>query len=143
MSTKTSPCIVQFAGGPSDGLVLSEPHFETRDKLQMPAAPAFVRCGQQSCFELVGYWSTAYRLTGQHQAIEAGRPTTCLRYDFLGYELLTRAEHESARRGSLPRPLGLRAWFSRLRRKFVDWMLEPIEYPLKVSNEEANFGQRA
>jgi hypothetical protein len=125
-------------------LVLSEPHFEPQDKLRMPAGPAFVRRGQGRCNELVGYWSTAYLLRSRRRTMEAGRPTTCLRYHFLGYELLeTQAERDSARRGSPVRLLNPRAWFSRLRRKFVDWMLEPIDHPLKVGSEEAAFNQRA
>ena len=64
-SMNASLSTVRFVGGPSDGLVLSDPHFNIRDKLQMPASPAAVRCGQTSCYELVGYWSTAYRLTSQ------------------------------------------------------------------------------
>ena len=54
---------VKFVGGPSDGLVLSDPHFSVRDKLQMPARPAFVQHGNSRSNELVGYWSTAYLLT--------------------------------------------------------------------------------
>ena len=110
-------------------MILSDPHFNARDKLQMPASPATVRSGQTHCYELVGYWSSAYLLTSRHHAIEDGHPTTCLRYDFLGYELLeTHAEREPQRPFSPRWLIGLGNWFSQLPRRFVKWMAEPIDY---------------
>ncbi len=133
MNTKTSPCIVKFVGGPSDGLVLSDSHFEAQDKLRLPATPEFVRCGQHSCRERVGHWSATYSLTSRERTVEGGQPTACLRYDFVGYELLkTQAECASEQQDSPQRMVAVRSWFANLRRKFVDWMLEPTDYPLKL-----------
>jgi hypothetical protein len=135
MSTKTKTCIVRFIGGPSDGLVLSDSHFNAQDKVQMPATPAFVRSGQHSCCELAG-WSTAYRLTCRHRSIEAGRATTRLRYNFLGYELVkAQVEHEVGRQRERRRLVGLRNWFSRVSLRLARWMLEPLDHPLKVPHE--------
>ena len=137
MKTKTVTCRVRFVGGPSDGLVLSDPDFKIRTKLQMPAAPAFVQCGQHSCRELVGYWFTTYQLRGRQRVIEAGRLTTCLRYDFVGYEPLeNQVERDSSRRRAPERWVGLRNWFSQLRRKVANWMLEPIDHPLRAPAEQ-------
>jgi hypothetical protein len=109
----------------------------------MPATPAFVRCGQHSCCELVGYWSTAYLLTSRERGMEDGQPTTWLRYDFLGYELLkTQAERASAQQDTPRRGAAVRTWVSSLRRKFVDWMLEPIDHPLKVPVEHVKPARR-
>jgi hypothetical protein len=133
---------VHFIGGPSDGLVLSDPHFNVRNKLQMPSSPAVVRCGRTHCYEFVGYWSSAYLLTSNHCTIEDGHPTTCLRYDFLGYELLpTQAERESPRQVAPRWLIGLGNWFSRVPGRFAKWMLEPIDHPLKVPGEQATFGR--
>ena len=108
----------------------------------MPASPAAVRCGQTSCYELVGYWSTAYRLTSQRRTLEDGHSTTALRYEFLGYELLeTRAEGESLRQNARWL-VGLRNWFSMLPRRFAKWMVDPIDYPLKLRIDEATLSQR-
>src|SRR5436190_18744111 len=126
-----SYCTVKFVGGPSDGLVLRVPHFDGRDKLQLPASPAFVQCGQTDCNELVGYWSTVYLLTSRQWITEEGQPTTCLRYDFLGYELSgAQAERESVRHRTPRRLIGPRNWFSQAARRFAKWLLEPIDYPL-------------
>jgi hypothetical protein len=134
---------VKFVGGPSDGLVLRDPHFDVRDKLQMPVAPAYVRSDKTHCYELVGYWSTAYLLTSKHRTIEGGQMTTYLSYDFLGYELLrTRTEWESQRQCTPHWLIGMRDWFSQARGAFVKWMLEPIDHPLKVSDERASLDQR-
>lgn len=135
---------IQFVGGPSDGLVLSDPHFDVRDKVQMPARPAYVRAGHTRCHELVGYWSTAYLLTSQHHTIEDGQTTTCLTYGFLGYELLeTKTERESLRQCAPHWLSGMRDCFSRARRAFAKWMLEPIDHPLKMCNERSTLRQRA
>jgi hypothetical protein len=128
---------VRFVGGPSDGLVLSDPHFNVQDELQMPASPAVVRCGQTRCYELVGHWSTAYRLTSSHCTIEDCHPTTCLRYDFIGYELLkTQSARELSRYVAPGWLTNLGTWFSQVPGRFARWMVEPIDYPLKVCREE-------
>jgi hypothetical protein len=140
----TSLCRIEFVGGPSDGLVLSDPHFTARHKLQMPAAPAFVPHGRRLCCRPSSYWSTAYRLTSRERAIESGRPTTCLRYDFTGYELFeTQAKRERGHKRRPRRMAAVRTWFSNLRRKFVDFMLEPIDHPLKVQPEQASIRDTA
>lgn len=138
----TSLYTVEFVGGPSDGLVLSDPHFDVRDKLQMPAVPACLRSGNARGHELVGYWSTAYLLTSKHRTIVDGQLTTYLTYDFLGYELLeTKTERESQ---SAPHWLNrMRNCLSQARRAFAQWMLAPIDHPLKVCNEPAKPRQRA
>jgi hypothetical protein len=134
----TSLYTVQFIGGPSDGLLLREPHFNVQDKLQMPAGPAVVRCGQIHCYELVGYWSAAYLLTSNLRTIEDCHRTICLRYDFLGYELLpTESERESPRQCAPRWLIGLGNWFSQVPGRFARWMLEPIDHPLKVPSEQA------
>lgn len=133
---------VHFVGGPSDGLVLRDPRFNVRDKLQMPASAAIVRRGQSHCYELKGYWSTAYLLTSRHRTIEDGHPTTCFRYDFLGYELLeTQAQRKSSRHRGPRWLIGLGNWFSQVPRRCAKWMLEPIDYPLKVPGEQATFSR--
>jgi hypothetical protein len=135
---------IQFVGGPSDGLVLRDPHFNLRDKLQMRASPAVVRCGQTRCYELVGYWSAGYLLTSRHHTIEGGHATISLRYDFLGYELLkTKAEREPRRRLAPIWWTGLGNWFSRIPRGFARWMMEPIDGPLEERSKESSFSQRA
>jgi hypothetical protein len=112
MNTKTKSCVVRFVGGPSDGLVLSDPRFRPQDRLQMPTTPAFVRCGQHSCCELVGYWSMAYLLTSRERGVEHGRPTTCLRYDFLGYELMKAQPKRAPAQQDRPRRVAaVRTWF--------------------------------
>jgi hypothetical protein len=138
----TSLYTVEFVGGPSDGLVLSDPHFDVRDKLQMPAVPACFRSGQVRCHELAGHWSTAYLLTSKHRAMVDNQMTSYLTYDFLGYELLeTKTERESQ---SAPHWLiRVRNRLSQARRAFAKWMLAPVDHPLKVWNEPAKPRQRA
>jgi hypothetical protein len=69
--------------------------------------------------------------------------TTCLTYDFLGYELLkTRAEQESQRQCAPRWLIGVRGWLLQARRALAKWMLEPIDYPLKVCHEPASLHQR-
>jgi hypothetical protein len=132
MNTTTSPCIVQFVGGPCDGLVLTDLHFEQRDTVRMPGRPANGECSQSDA-EFVGSGTTAYELTIEHRTIDAGQPTKCLRYDFRGYEGGARSiEGAACRRPGSQRLLGLRNRCSRLSRRFADWMLEPIDYPLKM-----------
>lgn len=136
MNTKTKTCIVRFVGGPSDGLVLSDSRFSPQDKVQMPAGPALVQCGHQLCRELVGHWSTAYSLTSRGRAVEHGQRTMYLRYDFVGYELLEMPTERASAQQDGPRRVAVRTWFSKLGRKFVDWMLEPVNHPLMVPVEQ-------
>jgi hypothetical protein len=134
---------VRLVGGPVDGLVLSDLPFNVRNKLQMPSSPAAVRCRQTDCYELAEYWST-YVLTSTHRTTQDGHLIAYLRYDFLGYELLeTQAERDSPRQCALRWFIGLGTWLAQVPRGLAKWMLEPIDYPLKVCNEEAAFNQRA
>jgi hypothetical protein len=139
MNTKKSPYIVQLVGGPSDGLVLSDPDFTAQGKLWMGGTPALVRRGGQSCRELVGYWSPVYRLTSRERGVAGDQPTTRLRYDFLGYELLDTKSAREPVRHRTPRPhAGLRIRLSQLGRRFASWLLEPIDHPLRVPVEQPN-----
>lgn len=139
-----SLCKVEFVGGPSDGLVMNDPYFNIRHKLQLPACPATVRLGHTRCHELVGHWFTVYLLASRHCTIEDGHPTTCLRYDFSGYELQkTRAESDLSRRHTSRWLSRLCHWFSQLPRRFARWMVEPIDQPLKVPDEGSSVRQRA
>jgi hypothetical protein len=143
MNTTTSPCIVQFVGGPCDGLVLTDLHFERRDTVRMPGRPANGECSRHSRPEFVGPGITEYKLTIEHRTIDAGQPTKCLRYDYLGYEGSARLIAGAA--GGRPGPqrlLGLRKRCSRLSRRLADWMLEPIDYPLKMPVVAAGNGRR-
>jgi hypothetical protein len=57
----------------------------------------------------------------------------CFRYDFLGYELPQIARDlEFAEQNRPARSTKVRASFSRLRCWFLEWMLEPVNYPLKT-----------
>ncbi len=135
---KTSFCTIQFFGGPSDGLILRGPGFTVRDKLDLPSCPAFKRHRQTSCYELVGQWSTAYGLTSKLRKLEAGHPTTYLRYDFLGYELTkTHADRSSAGPVASRWLACVRNALSRCVHSFASWMLEPVDYPLKVAHEQS------
>jgi hypothetical protein len=138
----TSLCTVQFVGGPSDGLVLYDPDFKVRDKLELPARPAFEILGETRWCELVGHWSTAYMLTARQRTLEDGYPTTHLRYDFRGYEL---AEAQAARNpyheGAALWTIALRSRVSEYGRRFVRWILEPVDFPLKVPHERQNRGR--
>jgi hypothetical protein len=138
----TSLYTVEFFGGPSDGLVLTDPHFNVRNKLLLPAVPACLRSGQNHCHELAGHWSTAYLLTSRHRALVDDHMTIYLTYDFLGYELLeTKTGRESQ---TAPH------WLSRLRHRLLQarhalarWMLAPIDHPLKMCHEPAKPRQHA
>ncbi|MGD9721390.1 MAG: hypothetical protein AB7O59_09285 [Pirellulales bacterium] len=79
-------------------------------------------------------------------SFDAGQPTTCLRYDFLGYGLLEgQVERKLARQRALHRWVRPRNWISNLNRKLTDWMLEPIDYPLNMARlgGPATSGRRA
>ncbi len=133
MITKKSPCLVKFTGGPSDGLIVRDSHAVAHEKLRLPVTPVFVRW--HSCRELVGYWSAVYLLTSRERVIDAGQPKASLHYTFLGYELVeSQAERDSARQSY--RFPSVRNWARNLRRKFVRWLLEPIDYPLKTAVEQ-------
>jgi hypothetical protein len=134
---------IHFVGGPSDGLVLSDPHFSAQDKLQMAAGPAFVQCGQGHCYELVGDWSTSYLLTSARHTLENGQRITCLRYEFSGYELLEmHAERAGSRHAGPCWFTNLGNWFTQIPGRLAKWMLAPIEHPLQVATQEIIFSQR-
>src|SRR5262249_38521517 len=59
--------VVEFVGGPSDGLVRCERRFAQRDKLYLPLAPALVRCGQRGCYELTDRRAATYLLRARHR----------------------------------------------------------------------------
>ena len=133
-TTDTAPCQVEFVGGPSDGLVLSDPHFRPRGKLQMPAMPAIAPRGHNEWWEL-GHWFTTYQLASRRFSLDEGHPATCLRYDFLGYEpVRTQIGRASRTRRAQPWLTGMGSWLAHIRHRISKWMLEPLDYPLRVSN---------
>jgi hypothetical protein len=131
MSAPSFKC--ELVGGPSDGLVVVDPPYVTRDKVQLPIGPAMVPRGHTRCYELVGQWTATYRLTAEHHAIAPGELARRQRYDFAGYELVSAHAHQAPLRLAAPRWLaGLASWIRQVPSNFVKWLTEPIDYPLNV-----------
>ena len=69
--------------------------------------------------------------------IEDGHATTWLRYEFFGYELLETQVDRERLRHAVPSCLtSLGIWLAQVPRRIAKWMLEPVDYPLKVCSEE-------
>jgi hypothetical protein len=130
--------VIQFVGGPSDGLVLSDPHFIVRNKVELPAGPAIVRRDPTRCYELIGNWTAAYLFCGSQRNCECGCPTTELRYRFVGYELIgSHSASDIGRHAAPSRAQALGHWFGNLPARLAKWLLEPIDHPLKTCTEES------
>jgi hypothetical protein len=123
---------VRFIGGPFDGLDFTRSDFPIRETLRMPVSSDRVRRIDTVGEERAGYTCTAYRLASSRAIVTDGRPTIELRYDFVGFEVLE-AVSDSSQSASPHWLSAILQWTRSIPRKFGDWMLEPIDYPLKVS----------
>jgi hypothetical protein len=133
--------VTHFVGGPSDGLVLRDPHFIVRNKVEFPAGPAIVRRDPTRCYELIGNWSATYLLCSRRNGGERGCSTTELRYRFVGYEPIgTHATSAGERRAAPSRARALGHWFRNLPTRLAKWLLEPIDHPLKTGTKESAVG---
>lgn len=128
---------VNFVGGPSDGLVIQTARatFESKLTLTLAFSPTTTECDcAGSCAVSDGGGST-YRMTSRQVREEGGQPTIHLRYDFLKFETPDREAgdqtSDAASQSWLARG---RAISQRAANKLMAWMLEPIDYPLKLTN---------
>jgi len=125
---------VRFIGGPFDGLVVASSDFAVRETLQMPTSSVRLRRFDTIGDELAGHTCTAYRLASARATTTDGRPTVELRYDFVGFEIVEACVAGDGPPSASPRwLLAVLQWSRGIPRKLGDWMLEPIDYPLKVS----------
>ncbi len=128
---------VNFVGGPSDGLVIQTTRatFDSKLTLTLAVSPATTECDRMGSCDAADRARCTYRRTSRQVCEEGGQPTIHLRYDFLKFETPDREAGDQtpdvASQGWLARG---RAIGRRAGNKLLAWMLEPIDYPLKLTN---------
>ncbi len=128
---------VNFVGGPSDGLVIQTARatFESKLTLTLAVSPATTECDRMGSCDVADRARCTYRMTSRQVREEWGQPTIHLRYEFLKFET---PDREAGGRTS---DAASQSWLARCRaigrragNKLLAWMLEPIDYPLKLTN---------
>jgi hypothetical protein len=123
---------VEFVGGPLDGLVLSDSEFRAHHELKMPTL-AKEQNHESAPDDIRRDWLTAYRFTGEPAATENDSSSPRVPYVFLGHDRAAgEIERQAARPRPSPRVISIRRWLCKLGHRVRDWMLEPVDYPLKV-----------
>jgi hypothetical protein len=92
---------LRFIGGPRDGLAVTTTSSFCEEALRILASP-IVRRVNNNCYELVGHYNAAYRLTSKHHAMENGCPTVHCLFEFVGFES-SGMHHKKATRRSKQR----------------------------------------
>ena len=95
----TSVYRLRFIGGPRDGLAVTTTSSFCEEALRILASP-IVRRVNNNCYELVGYYNTAYRLTSKHHTMENGCPIVHCLFEFVGFESLDMHNRKNATRRS-------------------------------------------